>query len=107
MQDTRRQSWLGVFKLLTMCLLGKAKSYSERLFAFYNIGPLDDEAATQALVLPAALLRLSIKAKSAWRLTIMGRQSDQTNVTAPFLWNAGAIGSSKKAARVDTYVPIV
>jgi AAA ATPase domain len=34
-------------------LLGKAKSYSERLFAFYNIGPLDDDAATQALVLPA------------------------------------------------------
>jgi hypothetical protein len=34
-------------------LLGRAKSYSERLFIFNDIGPLDDASARQALVVPA------------------------------------------------------
>lgn len=33
--------------------MGRAKSYAERLFTFPEIGPLSDEAARQALVLPA------------------------------------------------------
>ena len=36
--------------------LTEAKSYAERLFAYRSIGPLDRQAATAALVRPAAAL---------------------------------------------------
>ena len=32
--------------------MGRAKSYAERLFAFVDIGPLDDDAASEAIRLP-------------------------------------------------------
>jgi hypothetical protein len=35
-------------------LTGEAKSYAERMFTFPTIGPLDDAAAAEALVVPAA-----------------------------------------------------
>ncbi|RFB79997.1 AAA family ATPase [Methylovirgula sp. 4M-Z18] len=34
--------------------MGRAKSYAERLFEFYELGPLDDAAARTALTVPAA-----------------------------------------------------
>jgi hypothetical protein len=41
-------------------LAGEAKSYAERLFRFPRIGPLDDAAATEALVGPARELDVEI-----------------------------------------------
>jgi hypothetical protein len=41
--------------------MGKAKSYAERLFLFTSIGPLDDDAATAAIVHPIEFEECSIE----------------------------------------------
>jgi hypothetical protein len=41
--------------------MGKAKSYAERLFLFNSIGPLDDDAATAAIVHPIEFEECSIE----------------------------------------------
>lgn len=41
--------------------MGKAKSYAERLFLFTNIGPLNDDAATAAIVHPIEFEECSIE----------------------------------------------
>lgn len=41
--------------------MGKAKSYAERLFLFTNIGPLNDDAATAAIVHPIQFEECSIE----------------------------------------------
>jgi hypothetical protein len=41
--------------------MGKAKSYAERLFLFSSIGPLDDDAATAAIVHPIEFEECSIE----------------------------------------------
>lgn len=38
--------------------MGKAKTYAERLFEFLDIGKLDSDAATQALIIPAEKLNV-------------------------------------------------
>lgn len=49
-------------------LLGKAKSYAERLFEFPQIGPLPDSAARVALVKPAESLGVLIEPAAVERL---------------------------------------
>src|SRR3546814_7132714 len=41
--------------------MGRAKSYAERLFEFIAVGPLDDEAARDAIRLPIAREKESIE----------------------------------------------
>lgn len=45
-------------------LAGEAKSYAERLFRFARIGPLDEAAATEALVAPVRELEVEIAPKA-------------------------------------------
>lgn len=49
-------------------LLGKAKSYAERLFEFPEIGPLPESAARVALVKPAESLGVSFEAAAVHQL---------------------------------------
>ncbi|HEV7232921.1 MAG TPA: ATP-binding protein [Sphingorhabdus sp.] len=48
--------------------MGKAKSYAERLFLFTSIGPLDDAAATAAIVHPIEAEECSIEANAVARI---------------------------------------